>query len=71
MPAAANLRLSLAADAPAKLVVVMHRTDIAAGEPGDLQRFVDLKPGESITLPVYERSIITIAEQSAAEQQVA
>lgn len=61
----AKLRLSLSADASSKLVIVIHRTDIAAGEPGVLQSFHELQPGETISLPVHERSLITIAEQIA------
>lgn len=60
----AMLRLSLDADAPAKLTISVNRTDIAPGEPGDLQNYYDLGPGEQITLPVYPRSLFSIVERS-------
>lgn len=60
----AQLRLSLDADAPAKLTISINRTDIAPGEPADLQNYFDLKPGESITLPVHPRSLFSITEDS-------
>jgi hypothetical protein len=59
-----SLRFSLDADAPAKLTISINRTDIAPGEPGDLQNYFDLKPGETITLPVYPRSLFSITECS-------
>ena len=60
-----KLRLTLSADAPQKLAIAIHRTDVVAGEPHALQTFHELQPGESIVLPVHERSLITIAEQTA------
>jgi len=59
-----HLRLSLDADAPAKLTISINRTDAAPGEPGDLQNYYDLLPGEQITLPVYPRSLFSIVERS-------
>lgn len=59
-----KLRLSLDPDAPAKLTISVNRTDIAPGEPGDLQNYFDVKPGETITLPVYPRCLFSIVERS-------
>jgi hypothetical protein len=58
--------MSLSADAPRKLVIAINRTDVAPGEPGDLQQFQDLAPGESTVITVHERSLISIAEQTPA-----
>lgn len=64
-----SLRLQLSDDAPTRLVVVVSRTDIAPGEPGDLQNFHDIAPGELLILPVHPRSLISVMDPERDHEQ--